>query len=230
MILSSGRPQSADLRNGLSTLKIRVKWRLSICCASSDREFLDVGPPLIASPAKRTKPMRSVKSLVAAGAASLLSSTAFAADMAIAPPPMYAPPPVAGFRRLVSARRYRHDQSEHAESLNNAHDPNAALFSQIGMGFDSATAFRSRCRISVQQLVACRRDRRIARQVELSRLAIRSASVRGLGAGSTTIPAPSPSAVFLANAYVDLGTWWCVTPFIGAGVGTSYNQDFGFQR
>jgi opacity protein-like surface antigen len=23
----------------------------------------------------------------------------------------------------------------------------------------------------------------------------------------------------LANAYVDLGTWWCITPFIGAGVG-----------
>jgi opacity protein-like surface antigen len=27
--------------------------------------------------------------------------------------------------------------------------------------------------------------------------------------------------LFLANAYVDLGTWWCVTPFIGAGVGAS---------
>ena len=25
--------------------------------------------------------------------------------------------------------------------------------------------------------------------------------------------------VVMANAYVDLGTWWCVTPFIGAGVG-----------
>jgi opacity protein-like surface antigen len=25
--------------------------------------------------------------------------------------------------------------------------------------------------------------------------------------------------LFMANAYVDLGTWWCVTPFIGAGVG-----------
>jgi opacity protein-like surface antigen len=36
--------------------------------------------------------MRSVKSLVAAGAATLLCSAAFAADMAIAPPPqMYAP-------------------------------------------------------------------------------------------------------------------------------------------
>ena len=38
--------------------------------------------------------MRSVKSIVAAGAASMLSSMAFAADMAIAPPPMYAPAPV----------------------------------------------------------------------------------------------------------------------------------------
>jgi opacity protein-like surface antigen len=25
--------------------------------------------------------------------------------------------------------------------------------------------------------------------------------------------------VVLANVYADLGTWWCVTPFIGAGVG-----------
>jgi opacity protein-like surface antigen len=32
------------------------------------------------------------------------------------------------------------------------------------------------------------------------------------------------SWVFLANAYVDLGTWNCITPFIGAGVGTAYNQ------
>src|ERR1700755_563091 len=41
--------------------------------------------------------MRSVKSLIAAGAASLLSTAAFAADMPIAPPPMYAPPPPADF-------------------------------------------------------------------------------------------------------------------------------------
>jgi opacity protein-like surface antigen len=25
--------------------------------------------------------------------------------------------------------------------------------------------------------------------------------------------------LFMANAYVDLGTWWCITPFIGGGVG-----------
>lgn len=32
------------------------------------------------------------------------------------------------------------------------------------------------------------------------------------------------SAVFLANGYVDLGTWWGVTPFVGAGVGYTYNM------
>ena len=29
--------------------------------------------------------------------------------------------------------------------------------------------------------------------------------------------------VFLANAYIDLGTWWCLTPFVGVGVGTAWN-------
>src|SRR5258708_17563627 len=41
--------------------------------------------------------MRSVRSFIAAGAVSLLSTAAFAADMAIAPPPMYAPPVVEDF-------------------------------------------------------------------------------------------------------------------------------------
>jgi hypothetical protein len=37
------------------------------------------------------------------------------------------------------------------------------------------------------------------------------------------------SAVFLANAYVDLGTWWCFTPFIGAGIGGARNMISGVQ-
>lgn len=28
--------------------------------------------------------------------------------------------------------------------------------------------------------------------------------------------------LFLLNAYADLGTWWCVTPFVGLGVGFSH--------
>ena len=34
--------------------------------------------------------------------------------------------------------------------------------------------------------------------------------------------------MFLANAYVDLGTWWCITPFIGAGIGTTRNTISSF--
>ena len=32
------------------------------------------------------------------------------------------------------------------------------------------------------------------------------------------------SVVVLANAYVDLGTWDCITPFLGVGVGGAYNS------
>ena len=32
------------------------------------------------------------------------------------------------------------------------------------------------------------------------------------------------SSVFLANAYVDLGTWYGITPYIGGGVGAAYNH------
>ncbi len=43
--------------------------------------------------------------------------------------------------------------------------------------------------------------------------------------GGVTLPddytASKSEWLFLANAYVDLGTWWCVTPFVGAGIGAS---------
>ena len=35
--------------------------------------------------------------------------------------------------------------------------------------------------------------------------------------------------VVLANVYADLGTWWCVTPFIGAGVGAADIRISNFQ-
>jgi opacity protein-like surface antigen len=35
------------------------------------------------------------------------------------------------------------------------------------------------------------------------------------------------SWVFLANAYIDLGTWWCITPFIGAGIGGAWTNSSG---
>ena len=36
------------------------------------------------------------------------------------------------------------------------------------------------------------------------------------------------SAVLLLNGYVDFGTWWGITPFVGAGVGFARNMLSGF--
>src|SRR3954465_9660863 len=86
--------------------------------------------------------MRSVKSLVVAGAASLLSSVAFAADMpSIAPPPpqMYAPPPVEDFGGWY----LRGDigfSNQRVKRLNNALDA-ANTSSSQRLGFNTAGIF-----------------------------------------------------------------------------------------
>jgi opacity protein-like surface antigen len=58
------------------------------------------------------------------------------------------------------------------------------------------------------------------------------ASIAGLGPIADTYSAGFTSWVAMANVYVDLGTWWCITPFVGFGVGGAFNQisgltDFG---
>jgi len=41
------------------------------------------------------------------------------------------------------------------------------------------------------------------------------------------IQAEHSAWVVLANAYLDLGTWWCLTPFVGVGVGGARHQFSG---
>ncbi len=35
------------------------------------------------------------------------------------------------------------------------------------------------------------------------------------------------SSVFLANAYIDIGSWYGITPFVGGGIGGSFNRIYG---
>src|ERR1700676_5461269 len=86
--------------------------------------------------------MRSVKSLVAPGAASLLSSGAFAADMAIMPPPVYAPPPVEDFGGwyLRGDIGFSNQRVHHLDTPG-YHDPGITVPPTIGMGFDSDGIF-----------------------------------------------------------------------------------------
>jgi len=55
------------------------------------------------------------------------------------------------------------------------------------------------------------------------------ANIAGLGPISDVYSARFSSWVAMANVYVDLGTWWCITPFVGAGVGGAFNQIDGLQ-
>jgi opacity protein-like surface antigen len=47
--------------------------------------------------------------------------------------------------------------------------------------------------------------------------------------GTNEYLADVESWVGLANAYVDLGTWWCITPYVGGGVGFSSIEVIGLK-
>ena len=101
--------------------------------------------------------MRSVKSFIAAGAATLLSQVAFAADMAIAPPP-YAPPVVEDFGGWY----LRGDigfSNQRVDRLNNALDSTLHLVGARKTELWYRGHLRPRCRLQGQQLVPRRRYR-----------------------------------------------------------------------
>jgi opacity protein-like surface antigen len=166
--------------------------------------------------------MRSVKFFIAAGAASLMASAAFAADMAIAPPP-YAPPIVEDFGGWY----LRGDigfSNQRVSRLNNALDVNATTSVQnlnfntagifgLGVGYRFNNWFRA-------DITGEYRGN--------SQFFGTDAITFAGGFGTDTYHATKSEWVVLGNAYVDLGTWWCMTPFIGAGVGGARVSINGF--
>jgi opacity protein-like surface antigen len=176
--------------------------------------------------------MRSVKFLIAAGAASLLSSAALAADMPsiMPPPPMsYAPPPVEDFGGWY----LRGDigmTNQSLQSLTLATAPFPAGFQSTGMGFDSSTSyglgvgyrFNNWFRADVTG------EYRGNANFHGSQFSPLNVSAPGF-AEADNYSGSKSEWVAMANAYADLGTWWCVTPFVGAGIGESRNTISGFR-
>jgi opacity protein-like surface antigen len=169
--------------------------------------------------------MRSVKFFIAAGAVSLLSTAAFAADMPIAEPPMYAPQPPVDFGGWY----LRGDigmTNQRIKSLNNP-DPNAVLFAPVGMGFDSSMLWDIGVGYQINNWF--RVD--VTGQYR-GRANFHGSQFTTAFAGSALVDNYTGSkseTVIMVNGYVDLGTWWCLTPFIGAGIGGSYNQISSFR-
>src|ERR1700693_1218133 len=167
--------------------------------------------------------MRSVKYLIAAGAASLLSSAALAADMAIAPPPMsYAPPPVEDFGGWY----LRGDIGFSNQNVKRVLDTNPAAYNNVAVAqtssFGSAGIYGGGVGYQFNNWFRADVTGEYRGKSNFTGLDV----VTGTGplagfVGTDSYTATKSELLFLANAYVDLGTWWCATPLVGAGVATT---------
>src|SRR3954469_22135610 len=172
--------------------------------------------------------MRSVKILIAAGAASLLSSGAFAADMAIAaPPPAYYPPPVEDFGGWYLRGDIGMTNTRGKFFAPAYNDATTLSVSQLGHEFTSGTSFGLGAGYQFNSWFRADITGEWRSKVHFSGTDF--ASIAGLGPIADTYSAGYTSWVGLANAYVDLGTWWCITPYVGVGVGAARVNIIGFR-
>jgi len=176
--------------------------------------------------------MLNVQSLLVAAAASLFGTVAFAADMPIAPPPAYTPPPPAEFGGWY----LRGDigmTNQQMKSIDNPGDPNMQLFTSTGNGFDSATLFdigagyqfNDWFRADVTGQWRGRANLHGSHSIPFTTTLFPGTAF----ANANDYSGSKSEAVIMANAYFDLGTWWSVTPYVGAGIGASYNRISGFR-
>ena len=165
--------------------------------------------------------MRSVKSLIVAGAASVFSTAVFAADLPIAQPPMYAPP-------LVDFGGWylRGDIGFSNQSVSRVLDTNSTAYNNVAVSqtssFGSAGIFDVGVGYAFTNWFRADVTAQWRGKSNFTGLDV----VTGTGpfagfVGTDLYTATKSEFVFLANAYFDLGTWWSVTPFIGGGIGTA---------
>jgi len=189
--------------------------------------------------------MVSVRLLISAAATTLISAAAFAADMPIAPPlppppyqpppMMYAPPPAivaqpqgGWYLRgdvgvgIQTFANFSHAQTNSAFvwpaswQIVQKDIQDAAIFG-VGVGYELNNWFR-------MDLTGEFRTKAMFKA---------TGSFTNFCAGGGTCfdvtEGNISSAVVMANAYLDLGTWWCLTPYVGAGLGGAFNRITGVQ-
>jgi opacity protein-like surface antigen len=178
--------------------------------------------------------MVSVKSFASAAAIGLLSTAALAADLP--PPQMYQPPPQMAYQPapVVSSGWYLrgdvgvgmqtfgdfpHSQTNSAFvwpaswAIVQKDIQDTSIFGG-GIGYEWNNWFRTDVTAEYRTKAAFKATGSYSGAADFC-------------AGGTCFDVTGgnfSSAVFMANAYLDLGTWWCITPYIGAGVGSAYNR------
>lgn len=173
--------------------------------------------------------MRSVKSLVVAGAVALLSTSAFAADVPIAPPPPpygYAPPPPAYAAPAVASDEFsgwylRGDvgvSNSRTKGLYNVlYDTPGTGVTTVGAGFDGSALLG--LGVGYQFGGFFRADITGEYRAKASIHGLDIVRFNGIPVGTDEYHGSKEEWLALVNLYADLGTWWCITPFVGVGVG-----------
>jgi opacity protein-like surface antigen len=173
--------------------------------------------------------MSSVKILALAGAAAAMSTAAFAADF---PPAL--PPAQPLLQVPVDSGWYLRGDigitNQQLSSLTQRLDATELSLQQVGMGFDSSPFFllgagyqlNSWLRFDVTGEYRAKANFHGSDNVTFP-------DAGGVGVLVDNYSASKSEWVVLANSYVDLGTWWSMTPFVGAGVGLSRNQIDSFR-
>ncbi len=171
--------------------------------------------------------MVSVRLLISATAAAMVSTTALAADMPqpLPPPPQYAyQPPLMVMEQPEGAWYLRGDIGigiTNQFDLTYLPSPpdvgNGFVFDQHSWAdtvfFDAGVGYEwnSWLRFDV---TAGYRDR----------TQVNARGTYNAAADGDSYQGYLRSWIVLANAYIDFGTWNCLTPFLGVGVGGAYNQ------
>lgn len=173
--------------------------------------------------------MGSLKTLALAGGLALgVSAAAQAADLAYAPPPP--PPEPLGLKGTISSGIYlRGDIGVGVQSVGKYYQEDvarfegtfgrkkedSAFFGSVGLGyrfnnwlrFDATAEYRGAASIQVTDTVF---------------------NPWANVYQNNTYKGDLASMVALFNGYIDLGTWNCLTPYLGAGIGYASNRISGF--
>src|SRR6185503_3020780 len=170
--------------------------------------------------------MVSVKVASVAGALALFATVANAADMP-GLPPVYMPP----VEEFVPSGWYlRGDIGMTNQQFKGLHqrlyDVPGTTVEQNGQGWDSSMLFGLGIGYKINDWL--RFDVTGEYRGKATFHGSDNVTFTG-GRGVDNYSGSKSEWVFMANAYVDLGTWWCLTPYIGLGVGTTNIKISGFR-
>ena len=177
--------------------------------------------------------MVSVKVASVAGAVAFFATVAqatmaHAADMPGGLPPIY-PPPIEEYA-AASGWYLRGDIGMTNQKFKGLHqrlyDVPGTTVEAVGMGWDSATFFGLGVGYKFNEWF--RADFTGEYRGKSNFHGSDHVTFNG-GRGVDNYSGSKSEWVFLGNAYVDLGTWWCVTPYVGAGIGGAKVNIIGFR-